>query len=409
MANRGDSEIRAWLAGRIGAGMRLGLSSCEEMLARLGNPQLSFPSVHVAGTNGKGSLCAHLSSMGSKNGLRIGLFTSPHLIMVEERVRICGRPLEAQKLDRYFSQIREASLQEPKIEPTYFEVTFLASMLAFADAKIDRAVIETGMGGRLDSTRLVEADVCVITTISLEHTEVLGESLSQIASEKAGIYRKGKPLLCLDHADAGVRSTIEDIGGSDVKWVTPISNVAQGISRELATEVGEILGWKSFDYEVRWHGRTYELLDWSGVGCRLSAAHNEESISNEIRSISDDQHVLVIGMTTKAHIEENLRPFSDYSSIAHVITTDVDGGRLPAIPSSVLAEKLAKIVDCSVEIAPDPISAMDRGADLAKKKGITLLTLGSIHLVGKIFEEMIRRKETDLWEELIIHSPPSEE
>ena len=403
MVHRGDSEIRAWLSGRIGAGMRLGLSSCEEMLSRLGNPQRSFPSVHVAGTNGKGSLCAHLSSMGSNNGQKIGLFTSPHLIVVEERIRIDGRPLESQKLDGYISQIRAASLQDPKIEPTYFEVTFLASMLAFADFEVDRAVIETGMGGRLDSTRLVEADICAITTISLEHTEVLGDSLPQIASEKAGIHREGRPLLCLYHADDEVRSTIENIGGSDVRWISPISNSSQEIARELAAEVGEILGWETFGYEVRWHGRTRELLDWSGVSCRVSAAHNEESISDEVRSISDGQHVMIIGMTAKDHIGRDLSPFSNNSSIAHIIATDVNGGRLPTIPSSVLSEQLTKIVDCPVEIVPDPISAMDKGADLAKKSGLALLAIGSIHLVGKIHEEMIARKGMDLSKELTIH------
>ena len=173
----GEANIRDWLDSRIGSGMRLGLSTCAQMLERLGNPERDFPSVHVAGTNGKGSLCAHLSALGAKNGRLIGLFTSPHLVTVEERARVDGTPVLPSDFDRILQKVRAASEIEPEIRPTYFEITFLASMLAFSEAGVDRAIVETGLGGRLDSTRLVEADICAITTISMDHTEVLGETL----------------------------------------------------------------------------------------------------------------------------------------------------------------------------------------------------------------------------------------
>ena len=102
------ADIRAWLESRIGAGVRLGLSTCSEMLERLGNPQGDFPSIHVAGTNGKGSLCAHLSALGSMNGELIGLYTSPHLVTVEERARIDGRPVSAAEFDSCLGGVREA-------------------------------------------------------------------------------------------------------------------------------------------------------------------------------------------------------------------------------------------------------------------------------------------------------------
>ena len=180
MATGESRQIRDWLRGRIGAGMRLGLSTCSEMLDRLGNPHRDYPTIHVAGTNGKGSLCAHLSSLGASNGDIVGLFTSPHLITEEERTRIDGRPIDPAELDSLMEDVRLACESEPRIEPTYFEVTFLVSMLAFSRAGVDRAVIETGLGGRLDSTSLVEPDVCAITTISMDHSEVLGDTLSLI-------------------------------------------------------------------------------------------------------------------------------------------------------------------------------------------------------------------------------------
>ena len=110
---------------------------------------------------------------------------------------------------RALEEVREAGRIEPEILPTYFETTFLASMLAFSRNNVDRAVIETGLGGRLDSTRLVEADICAITTISMDHSEVLGDTLPKIATEKAGIHRAGGPLLCLDHEDEGGQGEIE--------------------------------------------------------------------------------------------------------------------------------------------------------------------------------------------------------
>ena len=126
MPTSGVADIRAWLESRIGAGVRLGLSTCSEMLERLGNPQAEFPSIHVAGTNGKGSLCAHLSALGSMNGELIGLFTSPHLVTIEERARIDGRPVSPEEFDACLEAVRVAGRMEPEILPTYFETTFLS-------------------------------------------------------------------------------------------------------------------------------------------------------------------------------------------------------------------------------------------------------------------------------------------
>ena len=263
MASTRAPDTRDWLTGRIGAGVRLGLSTCAEMLERLGHPERAFPSIHVAGTNGKGSLCAHLSSMGSRNGHLIGLFTSPHLVTVEERARIGGRPVEPEQFDRHLEEVRKAGLIEPSIHPTYFEATFLASLLAFAHAGVDRAVIETGLGGRLDATRLVEADLCAITTISRDHTEDLGDSLQQIATEKAGIHREGVPLLCLHHDDASVRASIEEVAGADVVWCHTESDDAQGVALEIASIIAERLGWTELETDVKWAGRTQDSFDWS--------------------------------------------------------------------------------------------------------------------------------------------------
>ncbi|MCP4973816.1 MAG: dihydrofolate synthase, partial [Prochlorococcus sp.] len=184
---------REWLTQRQFAGMSLGLERIEPLLERLGDPQLKFPSIHVAGTNGKGSLCALLSSAACDSGFKTGLFTTPHLVTVEERIRIDGKPISPEEFDNYLNRIRMASevlAAEGGQEPTFYEATFAIAMLAFSDLDVQRGIIETGMGGAGDATRLVDADLCVITTISLDHTEVLGPTLADIAQAKIGIHRE---------------------------------------------------------------------------------------------------------------------------------------------------------------------------------------------------------------------------
>ena len=162
---------RDWLEGLLLEGMKFRLGNPKKILKRLDKkPYKKFKSIHVAGSNGKGSLCVQLSAAATASGLKTGLFTSPHLVTVEERVRINGRPIEPDDFDRLLGAVRKAASAEKRI-PTYFEATFLVAMLAFREAKVDRAIFETGMGGKLDATRLVDADLCILTTVSLEHTE----------------------------------------------------------------------------------------------------------------------------------------------------------------------------------------------------------------------------------------------
>ena len=347
-------DIRGWLAGRIGAGVRLGLDTCSEMLDRLGNPHADFPSVHVAGTNGKGSLCAHLSALGSRNGDLVGLYTSPHLVRVEERARIDGRPVSEGTFDQLLEEVRDACSIEPAIQPTYFEVTFLASMLAFSRAGIDRAVIETGLGGRLDSTRLVDADICAITTISMDHAEVLGDSLSKIATEKAGIHRPGVPMICLYHEDEGVRQAIEGTAGEDAIWLHPESHDAQEVASQMALEIGSRIGWEGMDVDVTWHGRTSSPMSWSGTTFHLSAAHNPESISHDLGRIAGTEHVLLLGMTQKEDLAESTSLFSDTDGRVRTVVTEVNGGRRPTVPIVDLADAISEASREDPMMIPEP-------------------------------------------------------
>jgi len=398
-----DDDIRAWLSGRIGAGVRLGLTTCSEMLDRLGNPQSDFPSVHVAGTNGKGSLCAHLSALGSRNGELIGLFTSPHLVRVEERARIDGRPISEEAFDRFLEEVRAASSIEPAIQPTYFETTFLASMLAFSRSGIDRAIIETGLGGRLDSTRLVDADICAITTISMDHAEILGDSLPKIATEKAGIHRPGVPIICLHHEDEEVRGAIEGIAGADATWFTPDSHDAQDVANQMALEIGGRIGWDGVDTHVTWHGRTFSPLSCSGINFHLSAAHNPESISHDFSRMAGFEYVLLLGMTQKDDLAESTSMLSNYDGSIRTIVTEVNGGRRPTVPIADLASAIFESTGDDPLLIPEPSDAMEVASEIARERECPVFVSGSVYLVGKIIEEHASKEGADLWDLLVAH------
>lgn len=210
-----DREARlARLFARTHAGIKPGLDLMRELLEALGNPQERFLSVHVAGTNGKGSTCAILESLLRHTGLRAGLYTSPHLARVEERIRIQGRMISADRFDAALDAIEavEDSLSRP---PTFFEILTAAAFHAFAEEEIQIAVLETGMGGRLDATNVVTPLVSVITRIDMDHMEYLGATLTAIAGEKAGILKPGRPAVTapqMEEAEAVLRERAEALG-----------------------------------------------------------------------------------------------------------------------------------------------------------------------------------------------------
>lgn len=189
-----------WLASLEKFGIRLGLENITKLLAALGNPQNKFPSVLIAGTNGKGSVAAMLQSILTLSGYRTGLYTSPHLVHVEERIRIGYEEISAGELSRSLSRIRttvESLLKKKKISehPTYFEILTAATFDLFASHKIKIAVLEVGLGGRFDATNTVMPVLSIITNIEKDHTEYLGTTFEKIAFEKAGIVKECGLLL----------------------------------------------------------------------------------------------------------------------------------------------------------------------------------------------------------------------
>ena len=172
--------------------IKLGLDSMNRFLARLDNPHRQVPCVHIGGTNGKGSVAATLLSILDRAGFRVGLYTSPHLSSVRERFRIGGQFIGRDDFTRLTERIRRVLGRD---QITYFEFTTTMAMLWFAEQEVDLALLEVGMGGRLDATNVVTPLVAVITNVSMDHEQYLGETLEQVAGEKAGIIKPGIPLV----------------------------------------------------------------------------------------------------------------------------------------------------------------------------------------------------------------------
>jgi dihydrofolate synthase / folylpolyglutamate synthase len=210
------------------AAMKLGLENIGKLLKALDEPQNAYLRLQVAGTNGKGSVCAFLDSICLSAGIRTGLFTSPHLISITERVQIDGQPISEPEFAKYAAQVRriaETLLDEGELEtiPTFFEQITAIALVAFADLKVELAIVETGLGGRLDATTAANAEIAVITRIDYDHQQYLGNSLVQIAAEKAAIIRPESAVVIsaqpyeamkviLDRATAfGIRPHLADL------------------------------------------------------------------------------------------------------------------------------------------------------------------------------------------------------
>lgn len=200
----------------------LGLERISRILDLLGNPQDSLKCIHVAGTNGKGSVCAILSSILSAAGIKTGLFTSPHIFKYNERIKICGNDISDDDFTRYVFDIVNLS-EKHNIDLTEFEILTAVMFKYFADNNVDIAILETGLGGRFDATNVIKSHLCsVITHVDLDHTERLGKTISEIAFEKAGIMKSGCPCIVFEGLE--VYKDAADSIGAMLMVILPFAN-----------------------------------------------------------------------------------------------------------------------------------------------------------------------------------------
>jgi dihydrofolate synthase/folylpolyglutamate synthase len=265
----------AYLAQRTLFGMKLGLETMRALLEELGRPELRYPSLLVAGTNGKGSVAASVDAALRGSGLRTGRYTSPHLVRVNERITVDGRAISDEALERAVLAVREAASRLVKrgavpAHPTFFEALTAAALVHFARRRVDAAVLEVGLGGRLDATNVADPIASAIVSIDLDHQAYLGTTLGSIAAEKAGVLRRG-------------RTTV----------VGPLPAEAGRAVRERARAVGARLAWAA--REVRITPRADGRLDlrtprraYRGL-VPLPGRHQRDNLAVAVRLVEEAQ------------------------------------------------------------------------------------------------------------------------
>jgi len=241
-------------------GVKLGLENMQTLKVRLPRLREPLPCVHVAGTNGKGSVSVMLAEMLKHSGLRVGLYTSPHLHCFTERIRVDGVPISRSEAASLAETVRAAAGATPV---TFFEATTAMALLAFKEHQVDIAVFETGLGGRLDATNIVEPQLCLITPVSLDHCEYLGSRLAQIASEKAGIIKAGIPVV---------------VGKQDPEAVAVILAVAADLGAEVQL-AGRDFSWQGDHENLTFLSGQDQL---HGLSCELGGVHQLDNLAQAV-------------------------------------------------------------------------------------------------------------------------------
>ena len=403
------------------SGMRPGLTGIERLLEKAGRPDRAFPSVLIAGTNGKGSTAAALASILRVAGLRTGLYTSPHLVRFNERIRVDGREISDADLDELLGRWWPRFEEE---HPSFFEAATAIGFDHFAASKLDAAVVEVGLGGRLDATNVLEPIVSVITTISSDHTEILGHTLRRIAIEKAGIVKQGGRLV-LGVRSGEAREAILEIasergarvdllgregrcgavrvreGGTEFRLKTPsFSGVVQSplhgrhqarnaavaalaaeavLSDRPREEIAHAI--RVGIAETRWPARAEWIQGDPPI--LIDVAHNVEgaiALGATVAALLPDRPIAVVAgfSRDKAH-DRILRALGRVAG--RFFLTQFAGER--ATPAEDLLKAApARHLDC--EAVPDVGEAISRAKDWARSRGGAVLVTGSFFLVGEV-------------------------
>ena len=253
-------------------GMKFGLDNIRRFLSALGNPQESFRSIHVAGTNGKGSTSAMVESVLRTAGITTGLFTSPHLVNFTERIRVNGKEISEAEVVCFADEVRSVAENIPGFLPTFFEVTTAIAFLYFRKMQVAWAVIEVGMGGRLDATNILMPEVSVITAIDIDHSDFLGSSLSEIAGEKAGIIKQDVPVITAlqDPEAAAVLELRAEKCGSEL--------IAYGKDFSADVAADELVG-----IRINYHG----AKEYNDLSLQFAGRHQARNAALAVRTIEE--------------------------------------------------------------------------------------------------------------------------
>src|SRR5690554_1102334 len=415
------SEAVAYLDAHIGLGGEPGLDRIRGLLDDMGGPHLGYPMIHVAGTNGKTSTTRFATLLCLAHGLSTGTCISPHLQRIEERFAADGHMSTEEEFALAISDVAAFADLRPEVPYSYFELLTAGAFAFFADQAVDAAVIEVGLGGRLDATNVVDADVAVLTGVDLEHTEYLGTTVEQIAVEKLAIAGPGSILvtgdlpepvveiaaasardLGIEHRAYGrdfsvdarpaVRGWHMDIHGAETDYpdlLLPVHGRHQTHNAAVAVAAVEALLGRRLDEEAV--GEAVASFTAPGrmeIVAReplvmLDGAHNPGGFAALNRSLSEEfpttRFVLVVGVMGDKDLEAMIGHISE--RVDAVVTTAASGER--PLPASEVAARVAKIVQVPVEAGGDPWSALEVARQKAGSEGAVLVA-GSIYVAGEI-------------------------
>jgi dihydrofolate synthase/folylpolyglutamate synthase len=381
-----------------GSGIRPGLGRIRALLRALGRPERAYPSIIVAGTNGKGSTSATLASILNASGYRTAHYTSPHLVDIRERWTIAGAPIDDTTLTESIERLRVAATKTG-IEPTYFEALTIVAFIAFAIAKCDVAVLEVGMGGRLDATNVVRPLAALITPIGFDHTEYLGNTIRKIAFEKAGVIHRGAIALTSDSNSEVIDVIRRRAAKFDTPLIvvdrehdTPLRGAFQRRNAALAVRAAEELRPRLTNIttesiergvaQTRWRGRL-ERFSIEGKDVWIDGGHNAHAaraIEDFIVSDITAPRTLVFGIMRDKDVRDVvgiLFPLFDA-----VIVTE------PYPPRSLSVEELRELAPHAIA-EREPSAAIERALRGSSR---SVLIAGSLYLAGAAIEQLEKRR-----------------
>jgi dihydrofolate synthase/folylpolyglutamate synthase len=403
---------------RLTGGIRWGLERTQRLLATVGDPHRSFRVVHIGGTNGKGSVAAHVAAVLQRAGRRVGLYSSPHLCTFRERIRINGDAITEVALLRAAERLWPAIRVE---EPSFFEATTALAFLALAEAGVEVAVVEVGLGGRLDATNVVAPDVVVLTNVSLDHVQLLGPTIEAVAGEKAGIIKAGVPVVTGEWSGIAAdvfasiaraaaaplralsQSQIRDVSvaidGTDLtvtgttwgalRLHTPLAGRHQAVNAALAVHALDYvpaLRPQAHDVvegiaRVRWPGRL-QVERAGDVMWIFDVAHNVAGVESLVGALTDLAFprpiVALVGVLGDKDWRTMLVPL--HAAVDHVVLTVPPTA--PADRRWDPAEALSAAPSERAEIQLDFGTALEKARARARAGGGSIVVTGSFHTVG---------------------------
>lgn len=415
------SEIKAFLNDTPQYGETTGVERAGKLLELLGNPDKNLKIIHIAGTNGKGSVCSYIDDILKKSGYKTGLFTSPHLVTIRERIQVDGELISREDFTQYFNKVYETA-RANNLKLAYFDFFFGAAMLYFDKCKVDYVVLETGLGGSLDATNAVHNPLCcVITTISLEHIAILGDTIKKIAEQKAGIIKQGVPVVYADDNEAS--GVIEDIAHSKnsycygvspqqyqiiknfngcidfslhneyyinncLRLATPAIYQVENVS--IAITVCRLLK-HLYHIDIKdsaivdsagshiWQGRMEKLTD----NIYVDGAHNPQGIQSFVNSVngmyadSTDKAALLFSVVSDKNFEQMISILCGCKVFARIAIT-VTGG-IRHLDKEYISAAFKRHTDIEVEVYDSAKEAV-----LALKNEPMVFCTGSLYLVADI-------------------------